>query len=139
MGFFHVVEYIPRKFIVTSLSTSCRPPKERICFPAGKSFLSEQIPLGRIASSGEADRVSPNLSPQRSDDKIPLKSSDVSTFHKLSIDTTLSLNIVFSLVSNMYFVLTGLGNRCCIKITETAECLVGKNEILRLFLSCKKA
>ena len=43
MGFFHVVEYIPRKFIVTSLSISRRPPKERICFPAGKSFLSEQI------------------------------------------------------------------------------------------------
>ena len=88
---FYVVEYISRKFIVTSLSISRRPPKERICFPAGESFLSEQIPLGRIASSGEADRMLPNLSPLRSDDKIPLKSSDVSTFHKLSVDTTLSV------------------------------------------------
>ena len=76
---------------MTSLSI-CQPPqKERICFPAGKSFLSKQIPLERIASSGEADRMSPNLSPFRSDDKIPLKSIDVSTFHKLSVDTTLSV------------------------------------------------
>ena len=90
VGFFHAVEYISRKFIVTALSISRRPPKERICF-AGKSFLSEQIPLGRIASSREADKMSPNLSPLRSDDKIPLKSSDVSAFHKLSVDTTLSV------------------------------------------------
>ena len=50
-----------------------------------------QISLGRDASSGEADRMSPNLSPLRSDDKIPLKSSDVSTVYKLSVDTTLSV------------------------------------------------
>ena len=67
VDFFHVVEYISRKFILTSVSISRRPPKERICFPVGKSFFSKQIHLGRIASSGEADRMSPNLSPLRSD------------------------------------------------------------------------
>ena len=72
-GCFHIIEYMTWKFILTSLSISRRPPKERICFPAGKLFLSEQIPLERIALSGEADRMSPNLSPLRSDDKIPLR------------------------------------------------------------------
>ena len=88
---------------------------------------------------GEADRMSSNLSPLRSDDKIPLKSRTYQRFINSALIRRYRLNIIFSLVSNMYFLLIGLGNRCCIKITDTTECLVGKNELLRMFLSCKKA
>ena len=72
VGCFQVVEYMSWKFIGTSLSISRRPLMERICFPTGKLFFYEQSPLGRIALSGEADRMSPSLSSLRSDDKIPL-------------------------------------------------------------------
>ena len=53
VGYFQVIECLSWKFIVTSLSISCRPLKERICSPAVKLFLYEQTPLGRVALSGE--------------------------------------------------------------------------------------
>ena len=48
VGCFLVVEYVSWKFIVTSLSTSRRPLKERIWFHVGKLFLYATSPLGRI-------------------------------------------------------------------------------------------